>query len=458
MNEQKKTSRNEAGLNVVQPLVAGVDIGSEEHWAAGPPHADGSMNVRRFKTTSVELNALVTWLEQQKIESVAMESTGVYWIPLYEMLEARGIKAVLVNARDFAHAPGRPKTDRLDCQWLQRLHGCGLVRGSFRPHESFIAVRSLQRVRANLVHLRTRYVQWMQKALDQMNVQVHRAVSDLSGVTGMAIVRAIVGGERSPAVLAELRDHRCKKSAEEIAEYLTGTWRDEHLFTLASALRLYDTNDAEIAACDVEVARRLDALQLEHLKTTPPPTHPNANKEKLLRKDGGVRDRLWRASGADITRIDGISSEAAQVILAELGTEVSAFPDERHFVSWLRLCPPTKISGGKSLKTRRNGLSANRVAGVLRMAALGASRSKTAIGAYFRRVSRTKGYTVAIFATARKLAQLLFRTLRYGHAYVDIGERVAESQYEARRVAAFQAEAKARGFTLVPIPAAVATS
>lgn len=452
MNDERKTSRN--GLSVVRTLVAGIDIGSEEHWVAGPPNEDGTANVQRFKTTSEQLQALVEWLTKQKVQSVAMESTGMYWIPLYELLESRGIEALLVNARDFHHAPGRPKTDKLDCQWLQRLHSCGMLRGSFRPHESFVPLRALHRQRANLLHLRTRYIQWMQKSLDQMNVQVHRAVSDLSGLTGMAIVRAIVGGERNPDVLAELRDSRCKKTAAEIAKYLTGTWREEHLFTLASALRQYDANETEIGKFDAELARRIEALQLEHLKDKVVPKHPKPEKEKKLRKDDRqTRDLLWRATGSDLTRIDGISIDTAQVITAELGMDVSAFPDERHFVSWLRLCPRTKISGGKPLKTRRNGLSANRIAGALRMAALGVSKSKSAIGAGFRRVARNKSYSVAILATARKLAELVYRTLRYGNEYVDIGEKAAEAEYEARRLAALHTEAKKQGYALIPLAA-----
>lgn len=458
MNEQKKTSRS-GGLSVTNALVAGVDIGSKEHWVAAPPSEEGAENVRRFDTTTEGLAALADWLEMQKVESVAMESTGVYWIPLYELLESRGIEVLLVNARDFHHAPGRPKTDKLDCQWLQRLHSCGMLRGSFRPPESFIPVRGLHRQRANLLQLRTRYIQWMQKSLDQMNVHVHHAVSDLAGTTGLAIVRAIVSGKRNPLELAELRDPRCKKSVAEIAKHLTGTWREEHIFNLASALSLFDNNEAEIAKYDAELARRFDSLQLQELKTTAVPRHPKLNKEKQLRKGGGLelRERLWRATGNDLTRIDGISADAAQVIIAELGMGVGAFPDERHFVSWLRVIPRTRISGGKPLKTRRNGLSANRIAGVLRMAALGVAKSSTALGAFFRRVSRTKGYSVAILATARKLAQYVYRTLRYGHEYVDAGEQAAEEAYEARRLLALQNQAKAKGFALVPLTSASST-
>ena len=453
MNEPRKTSREGPGLKVLRPQVAGIDIGSEEHWVAGPPGEDGKANVKRFRTTSEQLKALVDWLEAAKVESVAMESTGVYWIPLYELLEARGIEALLVNARDFHHAPGRPKTDKLDCQWLQRLHSCGLLRGSFRPSENFVPLRTLMRQRANLVHLRTRYVQWMQKSLDQMNVQVHRAVSDLSGVTGMAILRAIVAGERSPEKLSTFRDPHCRKSPEEIAKYLTGTWREEHLFTLASTLRQYDANEAVIGEYDAEIARRLDALRLEELKDQPVPRHPSKTKEQQLRRDGALelRERLWRCLGKDLTRIDGISTTAAEIILAEIGMRLDAFPTERHFVSWLRLCPSTKISGGKPLKHRRNALGANRIAGNLRMAALSVSRTKTALGAYFRRVSRSRGFNVAILATARKLAQYIYRLLLHGEAYVDIGEKAAEAQYNARKLEALRAAAKTAGFLLTPM-------
>src|SRR5712691_12834568 len=243
-------------LPVVRPRVAGLDIGSAQHWVCGPARADGAPNVRVFGTTTDQLKELADWLADQHVESVAMESTSVYWIPIYELLESRGIEVVLVNARQLHNVPGR-KTDFSDCQWLQLLHSCGLLRGSFRPGEAITRLRALQRQLANLVAERTRCVQWMQKALDHMNVQVHRAVTDLTGVTGLAIVRAIVGGERDPARLALHRDPRCAKSAEQIAQYLTGTWRDEHLFNLASALRLFDVLTTEIASYDERLLKEL---------------------------------------------------------------------------------------------------------------------------------------------------------------------------------------------------------
>ena len=234
-------------LPEIRPHVAGIDLGSREHWVGGPATIGSEPSVRVFGTTTPQLRELADWLLAEGVESVAMESTHVYWIPVYELLESRGIEVVLVNARQLHNVPGR-KTDMIDCQWLQLLHSCGLLHGSFPPHESITGVRALQRQLANLVSERTRFVQWMQQALDQMNVQVHRAVTDLTGRTGMAIVRAIVAGERDPVRLAALRDRRCRKSETEFAEYLTGNWRSEHLSNLESALHLYDETQRMITS------------------------------------------------------------------------------------------------------------------------------------------------------------------------------------------------------------------
>lgn len=437
-------------LKTIRPNVAGVDVGSQDHWVAGPPRPDGEPNVRVFGTTTGQLRELVEWLVEQGVESVAMESTSVYWIPLYELLESRGIEVVLVNARHLSNVPGR-KTDCHDCQWIQLLHSCGLLRGSFRPGGAVVALRTLNRQLANLVAQRTRYVQWMQKALDQMNVQVHRAVSDLAGTTGLAIVRAIVAGERDPARLAAFRDRRCRKSAAEIATYLVGTWHEEHLFNLASALQLFDVIERQIAAYDERLLKAVEALQPEDRREEPVPQHPNPEKEKGLRNRGEqiVRTALWRFAGVDLTRIDGIAAGAAKIILTEVGPDLSAFPSEGHFVSWLRLCPRTPISGGKPVKKRRNGLGANRIAGALRMAANALQRTKTALGAAYRRMARRQSADVAIFATARTLAQLVYRMLRYGQDYVDIGEKAYDLRFQVRRIAGLREAARSLGYTLV---------
>jgi len=454
--ELGKTKRSGVpmALQAIRPMVAGVDVGSRENWVCGPARPDGEPNVQVFGTTTEDLKALVDWLAKQGTESVAMESTSVYWIPLFEILEARGIEAVLVNAHQLHNVPGR-KTDFHDCQWIQLLHSCGLLRGSFRPGPAVVAMRAIHRQLANLVEERTRCVQWMQKALDQMNVQVHRAVTDLTGTTGMAIVRAIVAGERDPVRLSALRHERCQKSAEDIARYLTGTWRDEHLFNLASALQLFDAIETLIATHESRLLEAMAALQPDDRKDAPVPTHPNPLKERAIkgRGDQQVRTALWRFAGYDLMRIDGIGTGTAKIVFTEVGTDISAFPAEGHFLSWLRLCPRCPISGGKPLKKRRNSMGANRIAGALRMAASSLQRTKTALGAAYRRIARHKGAAVAVFAIARKLAQLIYRMMRYGQDYIDIGEAAYDSQFELRRLAGLKEAAKSMGFSLTRDPA-----
>ena len=456
MKIRRKTDKggsSPTSLPVIRPNVAGVDIGGLQHWVCGPVQADGRPNVRVFDTTTAQLNEMADWLLKQGVESVAMESTYVYWIPVYELLESRGIEVLLVNARQLHNVPGR-KTDFSDCQWLQTLHSCGLLRGSFRPGDAVARLRALQRQMGNLVAERTRCVQWMQKSLDQMNVQVHRAVSEITGSTGMSIVRAIVAGERDPSHLALYRKPGCKKSVEEIARYLTGNWREEHIFNLASALRLFDALGDEVASYDARLLRELESLQPPERQQEAAPPHPNKAKEQAIRKQGDqdLRTGLWRFAGVDLTRIDGISGGAAQTVLTEIGLKITAFPSEDHFVSWLRLCPRTSISGGKPLPKKRNSLGANRIAGVLRMAAVSLQRSKSALGAAYRRIARHKGAKVAVFAIARQLARLIYRMLRFGHDYVDHGETAYEQKFQLRRLAAVTENARNLGYALVPIP------
>lgn len=460
MNAQKKASRkNEKsqgiGLPVLQQHAAGIDIGSQEHWVCCPPKPDGSVNVRRFGSRSCDLEEIAAWLKSEGIESVAMESTSVYWIPLYELLEAKGFDVLLANAKQLANVPGR-KTDMQDCQWIQLLHACGLLRGSFRPGQQICALRALMRECSNLVEERTRCVQRMQKALDQMNVQVHRAVTDITGFTGMGIIRAIVDGERDPLALAGLRDRRCRKSEEQFAEHLRGTWREEHLFNLKMSLDLYDKLNEMVEVYHRKVDELMKKLTPEDRRHEPAPEHPSKTKARSLRKTGqeNVRQSLWRFSGVDLTRIDGINTGAANTVLTEIGLDLSDFPTEKHFVSWLRLAPRHSISGGKVLKKKRNAVGATRVATVLRTCATCLERSKTALGAQFRRTSRRKGRAVAVFELARRLATLIYRMLRYGQDYVDQGVEAYEEQFKKKRIQNMISAAKQMGYELKPIPEA----
>jgi transposase len=454
LRARAKIRRSVQPLPIIRPKVAGIDLSSGEYWVCGPARADGQPNVRVLGSTTPRLVELADWLADEGVESVAMESTGVYWIPIYEILESRGFEVVLANARQLSHVPGR-KTDMQDCQWLQRLHSCGLLRGSFRPGESIRKLRALQRQCANLGEERSRAVLWIQKALDQMKVPVHRAVTDITGQTGMSIVRAMVAGERDPRRLASLRDKRCRKSVEEIAEHLTGTWREEHLFNLKMALQLYDELERMIGTYEAEMMKEMETLQPPERREKQPGAHPNPAKEKALcnRGEQEVRTALWRVTGCDLTHIDGISAGAARVVLTEVGIDLASFPSEKHFVSWLRLSPKTGISGGKPLPKKRNGTGATRVAGVLRMAALSLKNSRTARGGAFRRIARHKGAAVAVFATARQLAILIYRMLRYGQDYADEGIQAYETRFKQRRLRSLKDAARSLGFELVPAAA-----
>jgi len=437
-------------LPVIRRNVAGIDVGSQEHYICAPSPQGGTL-VRAFAATTPALEEAAAWLASLGVESVAMESTGVYWIAFYEILERRGFEVLLVNARHLRNVPGR-KSDVRDCQWIQLLHSCGLLRGSHRPDEGFCAVRALRRQCAGLVQERSKTVQWMQKALDQMNVRVHRAVSDLTGKTGMAIVRAIVAGERDARRLAERRDARCRQSAEQIAEHLTGNWREEHLFNLNMALRHYDAIEGMIADYEAEMSRLISALQPAHRRALAAPEHPKAEKRKALRRRGeeAARVELWRLTGQDMTTIDGICVGTALTVATEVGSDLSVFPNENHFVSWLRLAPYAPKSGGRLLRGKKAAKGSTYVAGAFRMAATTLQHSKTALGAAFRRIARRKGLGVAIFAMARKLAILVYRLLRYGQAYVDQGVQAYEERFQRRRLLSVQTAANEMGYELVP--------
>jgi len=450
--KSKDRQRLPRSLKTIYANAAGIDLGSREHWVCGPPREDGTPNVQRFGTTTPELFRLADWLKEQGVKTVAMESTGVYWIPLFEILDNRGLEVLLVNARHISNVPGR-KTDMLDCQWIQLLHSCGLLRGSFRPSDDICRLRALIRERNTMVEQRSDWVRRMQKALDQMNVCVHHAVSDITGVTGMAILRAIVEGERDPFALARLRDARCRKSEKQIAEELTGNWRPEHLFNLRQALKMYDQLCAVIEDYDTEILTYITKHQPEQAASPLAPAHSSKSKTRTLAKRGQepLRQALYAFSGFDLTTIDGIGVDTASVILSELGLDFSMFPDETHFVSYLRLAPNLSISAGKKVPSKFKPTTCTRVSNALRMAALTLRNSKSALGGLYRRIAWRKGASVAIFATARKLAQLIYRLVRYGQAYVDTGTEAYDARFNQRRLKFYTKALKQMGYSLHPL-------
>ena len=440
------------GLPIVRRNVAGIDLGSERHWVCAPSLDGSGREIADFGATTPELMRMAKWLKDRGVESVAMESTGVYWIAPHEVLEAAGLEVLLVDTRQLARVPGRnKKTDPTDCEWIQRLHSCGLLRGSFRPPEEVCMLRTLVRDKGNLVAESGDWVRRMQKSLDQMNVRVHRAVSDIDGVTGMAILRAIVAGERDARKLAKLRDRRCRKSEEEIAEQLSGHWREDHLFSLEQSLKMYDAIQQRIAAYEQEILRRLAAMQREELREQPAPKVNNPTKAKAIQKRGEepMREALYRISGVDLTSIDAIGVETVQVVLSEYGPDLSRFPSEKEFVSHVTLAPRRPMSGGKPIRKKKRNTASTRVAGALRMAALSLRNGATALGAYYRKIARRIGADVAVFATARKLATLIYRLLRWGQPYVDEGAEAYERRYQQGRISTLKAKAKELGYALV---------
>jgi len=380
------------------------------------------------------------------VRTIAMESTGVYWIPAYEILEQRGFEVVLVNARDAKHVPGR-KTDVSDAQWLQRLHEYGLLRASFRPKGEIAALRAYLRQRERLVDYAASHVQHLQKALMQMNVQLHHVVTDITGTTGMRIVRAIVNGERDPMKLANYRDPRCHASVEQISAALSGNWRDEHVFALSHALELYDVYQLKVAECDARVEavlKRLKEAAAKPSRPLPPARHRGvtANAPSF-----DARAALHALLGIDLTQIHGLGPSLALKLVGECGTDLSAWPDAKHFTSWLCLAPSNKISGGKvlSTRTRRSG---SRAAALLRLAAVTVGRTQTALGAFYRRLAARIGKAKAVTATARKIAVLFYNALRYGMTYADPGVSYHEEKYRTRVLTNLQRRAKSLGYAL----------
>lgn len=434
-----------------QPInlnAAGIDIGSDTHWVSVPPDRD-SQSVRRFGCFTADLYALADWLQACGIETVAMESTGVYWIPVFQILETRGLEVKLVNAHYVKTVPGR-KSDVLDCQWLQQLHTYGLLSGSFRPDEQVCVLRSYIRQRDNLVRSSTVHVQRMQKALTEMNLQLHRVVTDITGITGLAIIRAIIAGERNPQVLAALKDRRIKSSTVEIAAALTGDYRAEHIFVLQQELQLYEVYKAQIAACDFQIEQCLAAFasKVDVVASPLPKPKRRGTKPPGNSPNFDLRTHLYRISGVDFTRIDGFGALTVQAIISEVGLDPTRFPSVKHFTSWLGLCPGSRITGGK-VKSSQTRHVVNRAANALRMAAQSLGKSRTALGAFYRRMRSRLGAPKAITATAHKLARLFYRLWTTGRAYTDPGVDYYEQRYQERLLNNLKKKAQLLGFDLV---------
>jgi transposase len=443
-------------LTVLRPNAAGIDVHSDMHMAcvptgSAPPVAgDGGLpdNVRRFGANSCDLHAIAEWLQACGVTTVAMESTGVYWVPLFELLEARGFEVWLVEPGQLSRCGARPKTDALDAQWIQRLHSYGLLQPSFRPTDSVLALRGYHRQRQMQVRYAAGHVQHMQKALEQMNVKLTEVVSDITGATGQRIIVAILKGERDPRVLAALRDPKCKNDEAAIAEALEGTWRPEHLFALKQAHELYQFHHQQIAACDAMIRAELEKLP-DRAGGKSVATKPRRCGRKPNDLSFDACAPLFRALGVDLTEVEGIDVGTALVILAEIGIDVSRFPTEKHFASWLGVCPRQHQSN-RTTKKRGPRKGKNRVAIALRMAAQAVGRTQSPLGLFYRRIKGRIGGQGAVTATAHKLAVLVYRMLKFGAEYVKRSVAEYEARLRAQVERQLRTKATKMGFDLVP--------
>lgn len=427
----------------VFPNAAGIDVGGSSHWVAVPARSSAEP-VREFGAMTDNLNAMATWLIACGVDTVALESTGVYWIPVFEVLEQRGLNVWLVDARQMKYVPGR-KSDVQDCQWLQKLMSLGFLRAAFRPDIEVCELRAVARQRDILVAEQARWVQRMQKALVQMNIQLTEVLSDVMGRTGELIIRNIVAGERDPKALARHRDSRVKASKEDIIKALTGNWREEHLFVLRQSLGMYDDIARHLADCDTKLNAALQSLGQNSVDLG---KAPRAGSKQ--RKEYDMRQVLANWAGVDLTRINGLGLAAVKKILTEIGPDLSRFPTVKHFCSWLGLCPGTKISGGKvlSAKTKR---SVNRVRQALKVAAMSLWHCDSALGAFYRRLCARMDKPSANTAVAHKLARMVYFMLTRGEEFVDQGQQRYEQQQLERSVAALKRRATALGFAITPV-------
>jgi transposase len=458
--QAKSPSKTDNSLPILHPNAAGIDIGSKSHFVAVPLGRDKE-HVKEFASFTTDLNKMVQWLKECNIEMVVMESTGVFWIPVFEILDQNGFEVKLVNARHVKNVSAH-KTDIEDCQWLQQLATFGLLKGAFRPKNDIVELRAYLRHRDNLIKLAAVHTQHMQKALTQMNLQIHNVISDITGKTGMAIIRSIVAGNRDPKALASLRDERCHNSVETITKSLEGNYRKEHLFTLRQALDLYDVYVKKVAECDMEIQNKVEALETKPIQdkikteTTETvlghaaPKKAKGRKQKLKKHEFPMEmgNELIRITGVDLKKLPGLGVSSILNVVSEIGVDMSSWRTSKHFASWLGLSPGNKVSGGKKLSGRTKPC-ANRVAITLRMAANSLYNADCALGAYLRRMKMRLGSPKAITACAHKLAKLLYCMLKYGWEYVEKGVKFYEDMYQARKEASLKRKAMEMGYKLV---------
>lgn len=457
---KKNTQEGQSSSNslpILFPDTAGIDIGSKSHFVAVPSDRDPKP-VKEFSTFTADLHKMVNWLKDCKIKTVIMESTGVFWIPTFELLESNGFEVKLVNARHVKNVSAH-KTDVLDCQWLQQLGTFGLLKGAFRPSDSILPLRTYLRQREMLIKSAAQHIQHMQKALTQMNLHLHNVISDITGKTGMLIIRNIVAGVRDPKELAALRDERCHNSEAVIEASLVGNYREEHLFSLTQSLQLYDIYSQKISECDSKIEKAAKSLETKcdqkKIAEFNQLLKPKLKIRKSLKKHEypfELRKELIRMTGVDLTLIPAIGANTALTIVSEIGLDMSRWPSAKHFASWLGLCPGNKVSGGKRLSGKTKPC-ANRVAIALRVAANTLYNSECAFGAFLRRMKARLGSPKAITALAHKLAKLIYIMLKYGSDYVEKGVEFYEDMYRKRREASLRSKAKEMGYELSPIAA-----
>jgi transposase len=449
-NPKAKPSSTGNALSIIHPDAGGLDIGASEIYACVPPERDAQA-VRNFGTFTADLHQLAQWLVKCRIKTVAMESTGVYWVPVFEILESYGIEVYLVDARQLKQVPGR-KSDVNDCQWIQQLHSFGLLRRCFQADEEMRALRILVRHREMLIRNRSTHILHMQKALQMMNVQLTQVVSDITGQTGLRIIRAILAGERDPQQLAQLRNAKCARTVQEIARALEGSYKAEHLFALRQAVELYDFYGQQMAACDLEMERLYAQITPPPAEAKPPSNPPPAPSKQRPRKNQAnfdLKSVLFDLTGVDLTAVPGLDALTVQSVLGEIGTDMSHWPTVKHFCSWLGLAPRHEKSGGKLLRNRTLK-SANRANTALRVAAQAVARSSSALGAFFRRIKAKHGPAKAIVATAHKLARIIYFMLRDRTPYVDLGADYYTEQQQANLLRYLNRKAKSLGMVLMP--------